>query len=76
MFSKANNRLVCATITLIRRRDKLREMIQNALEELEEKGRTCDLVSCICGGDNPTCVYRADQDDLEMESDSDEGFHD
>ena len=51
-------------------------MIQNALEELEEKGRTCDLVSCICGGDNPTCVYRADQDDLEMESDSDEGFHD
>ena len=51
-------------------------MIQNALEELEEKGRTCDLVSCICGGDNPTCVYRADQDDLELESDSDEGFHD
>ena len=67
--------LVLATITLTRRKEKLKNMIQEALEELEEKGRTCDLVSCICGGDNPTCVYDADLDE-DMESDSDEGFID
>ena len=62
-----------ATITLIRRKEKLTNMIQKAMDELEEKGRTCDLVSCICGGDNPTCAYDGDLDE-EMESDSDEGF--
>ena len=55
-------------------------MIDEAMEKLEINGWTCDILNCVCSGDNPVCEYqenqndpdRMDESDEEMESDEEE----
>ena len=61
---------------LISRRDDIQYILDDAMEELEMNGWTCDQGNCVCSGDFPDCEHQAwlnDPDRIaEEEMDSDE----
>ena len=67
--------LVRVTTLLIYRRKRVNELLDEAIEQLDMEGKCCDILNCVCSGDNPTCEYEGSDDD-DTETESDEGFHD
>ena len=61
---------------LISRRDDIQYILDDAMEELEINGWTCDQGNCVCSGDYPDCEHQAwlnDPDRIAEEAmDSDE----
>ena len=62
---------------LIGRRDDIQYILDEAMEELEMNGWTCDQGNCVCSGDYPDCEHQAWLNDpangiVEEEMDSDE----
>ena len=66
--------VVRITTLLIFRRKSVEELIEEALETLDTEGKCCDILNCICNGDNPTCAFEGSNG--EPDSESDEGFQD
>ena len=60
------------TLNLIRRQDIVKELIDEALETLEMNGGTCDILNCVCNGQNPVCEHQEWLNDPDRIGDSDE----
>ena len=60
------------TLNLIRRQDIVNELIEEALETLEMNGGTCDILNCVCDGQNPVCEHQEWLNDPDRIGESDE----
>ena len=60
------------TLNLIRREDIVNELIEEALETLEMNGGTCDILNCVCDGQNPVCEHQEWLNDPDRIGESDE----
>ena len=60
------------TLNLIHRQDIVKELIDEALETLEMNGGTCDILNCVCDGQNPVCEHQEWLNDPDRIGESDE----